>query len=131
MLLVIGATVASVLFVARLLTAAAPLLPLAVLLDPVVSRGTAAACFLIGTFIGISIYLPAYLGLVLGLAAVGTGSALRSLHGRRGELGATLAGRLMGHLRATTPPSSPRHRHGRPPSTDLAPDGLLTAHGGE
>ena len=36
-----GAAVASVLFVARLLTIAEPLLPLAILLNPIVSRGTA------------------------------------------------------------------------------------------
>ena len=75
-LLVMGAAVASVLFVARLLTAAEPLLPLAILLNPVVSRGTAAASFIMGTFIGLSIYLPAYLELMLGLTASGTGLAL-------------------------------------------------------
>ena len=77
-LLVMGAAVASVLFVARLLTAAEPLLPLAILLNPVVSRGTAAACFVMGTFIGLSIYLPAYLELVLGLTRRSVGRAWRS-----------------------------------------------------
>ena len=108
-LLVMGAAVASVLFVARLLTAAEPLLPLAILLNPVVSRGTAAACFIMGTFIGLSIYLPAYLELVLGLTASGTGLALIPFMGGV-VTGATLAGRLMGHLR----------RYKRPPIVGLA-----------
>ena len=108
-LLVMGAAVASVLFVARLLTAAVPLLPLAILLNPVVSRGTAAACFIMGTFIGLSIYLPAYLELVLGLTASGTGLALIPFMGGV-VTGATLAGRLMGHLR----------RYKRPPIVGLA-----------
>ena len=108
-LLVMGAAVASVLFVTRLLTAAEPLLPLAILLNPVVSRGTAAACFIMGTFIGLSIYLPAYLELVLGLTASGTGLALIPFMGGV-VTGATLAGRLMGHLR----------RYKRPPIVGLA-----------
>ena len=108
-LLVMGTAVASVLFVARLLTAAEPLLPLAILLNPVVSRGTAAACFIMGTFIGLSIYLPAYLELVLGLTASGTGLALIPFMGGV-VTGATLAGRLMGHLR----------RYKRPPIVGLA-----------
>ena len=108
-LLVMGAAVASVLFVARLLTAAEPLLPLAILLNPVVSRGTAAACFIMGTFIGLSIYLPAYLELVLGLTASGTGLALIPFMGGV-VTGATLAGQLMGHLR----------RYKRPPIVGLA-----------
>ncbi len=108
-LLVMGAAVASVLFVARLLTPAEPLLPLAILLNPVVSRGTAAACFIMGTFIGLSIYLPAYLELVLGLTASGTGLALIPFMGGV-VTGATLAGRLMGHLR----------RYKRPPIVGLA-----------
>ena len=108
-LLVMGAAVASVLFVARLLTAAEPLLPLAILLNPVVSRGTAAACFIMGTFIGLSIYLPAYLEIVLGLTASGTGLALIPFMGGV-VTGATLAGRLMGHLR----------RYKRPPIVGLA-----------
>ena len=108
-LLVMGAAVASVLFVARLLTAAEPLLPLAILLNPVVSRGTAAASFIMGTFIGLSIYLPAYLELVLGLTASGTGLALIPFMGGV-VTGATLAGQLMGHLR----------RYKRPPIVGLA-----------
>ena len=108
-LLVMGAAVASVLFVARLLTAAEPLLPLAILLNPVVSRGTAAASFIMGTFIGLSIYLPAYLELVLGLTASGTGLALIPFMGGV-VTGATLAAQLMGHLR----------RYKRPPIVGLA-----------
>jgi len=97
-LLFVSAALASILFAARLLTAAEPLLPLAILLNPVVSCGTAAACFAMGTFIGLSIYLPVYLELVLGLTASGTGLALIPFMGGV-VTGATLAGRLMMHLR--------------------------------
>ena len=62
-----------------------------------------------GTFIGLSIYLPAYLELVLGLTASGTGLALIPFMGGV-VTGATLAGRLMMHLR----------RYKRPPVIGLA-----------
>ena len=86
-----------VLFVLRLMTAAEPLLPLSVLLNPVVSRGTTAACFTMGTFIGLTIYVPIYLEISLGLSASSTGLALIPLMGGV-IVGATGAGRSMGFL---------------------------------
>jgi EmrB/QacA subfamily drug resistance transporter len=84
----------TVLFALRLLTAAEPFLPLSVLLNPVVARGTAAACFGMGTFIGLSIFVPVYFELGLGLGASDSGLALILL--MIGVVtGATLSGRLM------------------------------------
>ena len=98
-LALLGAAFAfSVLFALRLATAPEPFLPLPVLLDPVVSRGTATACFAMGTFIGLSIYVPVYFELALGLSASQSGLALIPLTGGV-IVGASSAGRLMGRMR--------------------------------
>lgn len=97
-LLLLAAAVASGLFALRLATAAEPLLPVAVLLNPVVAMAILAASFAMGTFIGLSIMVPLYFQLVLGLTASGAGLALIPF--AAGVMtGATLAGRLMMHLR--------------------------------
>jgi EmrB/QacA subfamily drug resistance transporter len=101
-------------FALRLATAAEPFLPLSVLFHPVVAWGTATACFAMGTFIGLSIYVPVYFELVLGLTASQSGLALLPL--MCGVIaGATLSGRLMVKLR----------RYRRPPML-----GLVTAAAG-
>jgi EmrB/QacA subfamily drug resistance transporter len=88
----------SVLFGLRLATAHEPFLPLAVLLDPVVSRGTATSCFAMGTFIGLSIYVPVYFELALGLSASQSGMSLIPL--MAGVVaGASASGRMMGRRR--------------------------------
>ena len=88
----------AVLFGLRLATAPEPFLPVTVLLDRVVSRGTATACFAMGTFIGLSIYVPVYFELARGLTASQSGTALIPL--MVGVVtGATLSGRLMARLR--------------------------------
>jgi MFS family permease len=51
--LLAAAALLAVLFALRLLTAAEPLLPLSVLLNPVVAYGTLAASFTMGSFIGL------------------------------------------------------------------------------
>ena len=86
-----------VLFVVRLMTAREPLIPLAVLSDRVVATCTLAACFAMGTFIGLTIYVPIYLEGVLGLTASQSGVALVPL--MIGTVtGATLSGRSMMHF---------------------------------
>ncbi|MFO1048784.1 MAG: MFS transporter [Geminicoccaceae bacterium] len=65
------------------------------------SAAARAACFIMGTFIGLSIYLPAYLGWCSGTASR-TGLALIPFMGGV-VTGATLAGRLMGQLRHYKP----------------------------
>ena len=82
------------LFFLRLLRAPEPLIPLAVLSNPVVYCATLAACFAMGTFIGLSIYVPIFFEGVLGLTASQSGMALLPL--MLGVVtGATLSGRSM------------------------------------
>jgi EmrB/QacA subfamily drug resistance transporter len=86
-----------VLFGLRLGSAAEPLIPLNLFANPVVRNATLAALFGMGTFIGLSIYVPVYLESVLGLSASDSGLALAPF--MVGTVaGATLAGRAMMHL---------------------------------
>lgn len=81
-------------FAARLATAAEPLIPTNVLKDQVVYSATLAACFAMGTFIGLTIYVPIFFEGVLGLSASQSGLALVPL--MIGTVtGATLSGRSM------------------------------------
>jgi EmrB/QacA subfamily drug resistance transporter len=106
----IGASlVLSVLFAWRLTVAPEPFLPLSVLRQPVVALGTAAACFAMGTFIGLSIYVPVYLEAARGLTASQSGLALIPLMAGV-ILGATTAARLMARIR----------HYKRPPLAGLA-----------
>ncbi len=95
----IGATVALVLlFAGRLATAREPFLPLSVLREPVVRLGTAAACCAMGTFIGLSIYVPVFLESARGLPAAQSGVALIPL--MSGVIvGAVSSARLMMRIR--------------------------------
>jgi EmrB/QacA subfamily drug resistance transporter len=85
-------------FALRLRTAPEPLIPIEVLANPVVARGTLAACFCMGVFIGLTIYIPIYLETVYALSASQSGLALIPL--MVGTVsGATLSGRLMARAR--------------------------------
>ena len=91
----IGASVALwVLFALRLATASEPFLPLSVLGNAVVRNATLAAFFGMGTLIGLSVYVPVYLQLVLGLSAGRSGLGLIPLF-LCGVVGATISGRAM------------------------------------
>jgi EmrB/QacA subfamily drug resistance transporter len=96
--LIAGSAALWVLFALRLATAAEPFLPLAVLGNPVVRFGTAAAFFGMGTMIGLSIYIPVYLQTVVGLSASHAGLALIPLVGGS-VTGATVSGRVMPQVR--------------------------------
>jgi predicted MFS family arabinose efflux permease len=96
--LILGAAGLWALFVLRLWTAMDPLLPLPVILNPVVAAGTATACWAMGVFIGLSIYVPIYLQSVLRLSASASGVALIALMGGT-VTGATASGRVMMHVR--------------------------------
>ena len=86
------------LFFLRLTRADEPLIPLSILADPVVYHATLAACFAMGTFIGLSIYVPIFFEGVLGLTASQSGMALLPL--MLGTVsGATLSGRSMSYVR--------------------------------
>jgi EmrB/QacA subfamily drug resistance transporter len=92
--LLVASVVAWVLFVARLLTADEPFIPLAVMFNPVVAAGTASNFFVMGTLVALSIYVPIYFEAVLGLSAAQSGLALIALMGGT-VTGAQIAGRVM------------------------------------
>ena len=84
-------------FVIRLRTAPEPLIPTEILANPVVAAGTIAACFGMGVFIGMTIYMPILLEGVYGLTASQSGLALIPM--MVGTVtGATLSGRLMARI---------------------------------
>jgi EmrB/QacA subfamily drug resistance transporter len=86
------------LFFMRLRTAAEPLIPIAILADRVVYSATLAACFAMGTLIGLTIYVPFFLEGVLGYTASQSGLALVPL--MVGTVtGATISGRSMTYFR--------------------------------
>jgi MFS family permease len=66
-------------FVLRLLTAAEPLIPLAILKDPVARCAIAANAFGWSSIIGLNIVLPMYLQNVIGLSATAAGLSLMML----------------------------------------------------
>lgn len=96
--LFVGSGLVWALFVLRLSTAAEPLLPLTVVLNPVVAAGVATACFAMGTFIGLSIYVPIWLQTLQGLSVSASGLAIIALMGGT-VTGATVSGRIMLHVR--------------------------------
>ena len=86
--------IAWVLFAVRLMTAAEPFIPLAVMFNPVVATGTATNFFVMAVLVGLSIYVPIYFEAVAGLTASQSGLALISLMGGT-VTGAQIAGRIM------------------------------------
>jgi len=92
--LFVVSAVAWVLFVLRLMSAAEPFIPLAVMFNPVVATGTAVNFFVMGTLVGLSIYTPIYFEAVAGLTASQSGFALIALMGGT-VTGAQIAGRIM------------------------------------
>lgn len=84
-------------FAARLLTAAEPFIPLAMLRGRVTSTITCAAFFAIGTIIGVTIFTPLYCQIVLGASASSSGLALIGFMGGI-TLGSLVTGRLLVRL---------------------------------
>jgi predicted MFS family arabinose efflux permease len=82
------------LFAWRMRTAREPLIPAGVLNNPVVRMATLATSFGMGTYIGLTIYLPVYFEAVLHLSASASGLALIPLMAGT-VTGATLSGRAM------------------------------------
>lgn len=95
--LIVAALLLWALFAWRLRTAEEPLIPLDILANGVVRRGTVAAGFGMGTFIGLTIYLPLYFETVMGLSATYSGLGLLPLTCGT-VIGATSSGRAMVHL---------------------------------
>lgn len=81
-------------FVVRLRLAIEPLIPPGVFHNPVVRMGTLSGCFGMGTYIGLTIYLPVYFEAVRGLSASASGLALIPLMVGT-VVGATLSGQTM------------------------------------
>ncbi len=92
--LVVGSLVLWVLFAIRMRLAPEPLIPPGVLHNPVVRMGVLSACFGMGTYIGLTIYLPVYFEAVRGLSASLSGLALIPLMAGT-VCGATISGRSM------------------------------------
>ena len=88
-------------FALRLRWAEEPLIPLDVLGNQVVRTGMLAACFGMGTYIGLNIYMPVYFETILHLNAEQSGRALIPLMVGT-VVGATTSGRVMLHLRRYT-----------------------------
>jgi MFS family permease len=97
--MIAASVVAWGLFALRLARADEPLIPPSVLREPVVMRIVVAAFFSIGAIIGLSIYVPLYLELVLGASPSVSGTALIAFTAGT-VIGAFAAGRSLG-----------RHRH--------------------
>jgi EmrB/QacA subfamily drug resistance transporter len=93
-----GSALLWALFALRVATAREPLIPLSVLSNPVVGTATLASCFAMGTFIGLTIYVPVFLQAVVGLSASHSGFALIPLMGGT-VAGATLSGQAMARVR--------------------------------
>ena len=85
-------------FAFRLGSADEPLVPLALFANPIVRWASLAALFGMGTFIGLTVYVPAYLEVVLGLSAGDSGLALIPLM-VGSVMGASTAGRVMLHVK--------------------------------
>jgi EmrB/QacA subfamily drug resistance transporter len=92
--LLLASAVISGLFVIHLLTTREPFLPLPVLFNPVVGVGTASVTCVFGTMIALTVFVPLYYEVVLGLSAGQSGIALMpQLAGT--VIGSTVTGRAM------------------------------------
>ena len=93
-----GSAILWALFAARLLTAREPFIPLTILHGRVTSTITCAAFFSIGAVIGVTIYSPLYLQVVLGVSASVSGFPLIAFMGGA-TLGSMATGRLLTRLK--------------------------------
>ncbi|MEA2833043.1 MAG: hypothetical protein QOG66_1245 [Methylobacteriaceae bacterium] len=84
-------------FFLRTQMASEPLIPISVLQNQVVRTGTLSASLAMGTFIGLSIFMPIYFEGIVRLSASGSGLALIPLMVGT-VVGATISGRSMTHI---------------------------------
>jgi MFS family permease len=85
------------LFAWRLMRAPEPFIPPAMMREPVVGAIVVAGFFAIGTIIGLSIFTPLYMELVVGASASASGVVLIAFMGGA-TIGSLLAGRLLSRL---------------------------------
>jgi EmrB/QacA subfamily drug resistance transporter len=95
--LLVGSAVLWVVFVARLRSAPEPFLPLSILSNQVVRTGTLLSAFNISCLIGLTIFVPLYFDLVMGLSSSLAGLALIPLM-VVSNFGALVAGRGLGYF---------------------------------
>jgi EmrB/QacA subfamily drug resistance transporter len=81
----------------RLMSAPEPFIPLTMVREPVVGAVVTAGFFGIGTIIGLSIFMPLYIELVLGQSASAAGLVLIAFMAGA-TIGSLLAGRLLSRL---------------------------------
>jgi EmrB/QacA subfamily drug resistance transporter len=86
------------LFVLRMLTAPEPLIPIAILKNPIVRCAMAANAFGWGSIIGLNVFLPIYLQGVMGLSPTKAGLSLVVLMVAL-NISAGLAGQVLGRVR--------------------------------
>jgi EmrB/QacA subfamily drug resistance transporter len=92
-----GSVVLWTLFALRLMRAPEPLIPPSMVREPVVGAIVVAGFFGIGTVIGLSIFMPLYIELVLGQSASASGLVLIAFMGGA-TVGSMVAGRLLSWL---------------------------------
>lgn len=85
------------LFAWRLMRAPEPFIPPGMMREPVVGAIVVAGFFAIGTIIGLSIFMPLYMELVVGASASASGVVLIAFMGGA-TIGSLLAGRLLSRL---------------------------------
>ncbi|HYY36404.1 MAG TPA: MFS transporter [Xanthobacteraceae bacterium] len=96
--LIAVALITGVLFVVRLLTAPEPLIPIAILKNPIVRCAIAANAFGWGSIVGLNVFLPMYLQGVMGLSPTQAGLSLMVLMLALNTSGG-LAGQVLGRVR--------------------------------
>jgi len=79
--LFLGSAVLWVLFAVRVMTALEPFIPLSVLRDGAVRVGTVGGCFAVGTVIAITVILPLYAQVVLGMSVTESAISIVALQG--------------------------------------------------
>ena len=93
-LLFVASALLWVLFAWRVMTAAEPFIPLSVLRDGAMRVGTASAFFAVGTVIALTIMLPLYAQLALGLSVSELAGAIIALQGAA-TITSVVGGRLL------------------------------------
>jgi EmrB/QacA subfamily drug resistance transporter len=96
--LIAVALITGVLFVVRLLTTPEPLIPIAILKNPIVRCAIAANAFGWGSIVGLNVFLPMYLQGVMGLSPTQAGLSLMVLMLALNTSGG-LAGQVLGRVR--------------------------------
>jgi EmrB/QacA subfamily drug resistance transporter len=92
--LLVGSTALFAVFAWHLTRAVEPLIPLRVLANPVIAAATASMFFSMASSVGLTVYVPVYLQLVVGLGPASAGFALVALMAGT-VFGASVAGRFM------------------------------------